>query len=274
MSLNEIIKRVKQKKTLSNLDEKLIRTEIDKILRLNKKTREKIKNSEYKKIEKSKEVKQLIKDTRNELNKIYGIFQTKENTISRNEIENLIDDKTGQGHKKILKKHLSSKERADFYQDFYKKIFDITGNPKSILDLAAGLNPFSIKFMNLEPEIFYYAIELNSWEVFNTQQYFDIMGINGTAIQQDLTKDFSFPKADLVFAFKIFDILEPKYVNKILKNLDCNWIVASFPKMTVKNKPMKFPKRMTFERTLKKCNLNNYEIIEFENEIVYLIKKN
>lgn len=273
MPLKGIIEKIKKKRTLSRLDETLVRKEIDKLLRENKKTREKIKqSSSFKDIERSKEVKQLVKEARDQINRVYGIYQVKDSDKAQIDIDELKKDKSEKTHKKLLEKHLSSKERVAFYHDFYKKIFEITKKPKSILDIACGLNPVSLYYMDLK-DIEYTAIELNSWEVDIVNQYFEIMNINGKAYVQDINLDQNFPKADICFAFKIFDILENRTVNKIIRNLDVKYVIASFPKLTAKGKPMKFPRRMTFERTLKKLNLQDYQIIEFPNEIIYIIKK-
>lgn len=271
MVLNDVIKRIKKKRQLSKLDEELIRKEIDSLLLKDKKTRKKIKEaSTYKEIERSKEVKQLVKDARDRINKVYGVFQDK--PAEKEDIKELEKDSSEKAHKRILEKHLSSKERLPFYHRFYKEIFSITGKPKSILDIACGINPISLYYMNLK-DVKYTAIEFNSWEVNLVQQYFDMMNINGKAKVQDITKYQNFPKADMVFAFKIFDLLENRTVNKIIRNLDCKHIIASFPTQTARGKPMKYPRRMTFERTLKKLKLDDYSIIEFPNEIVYIIKK-
>lgn len=273
MVIKNIIKKIKDKRTLSDVDDKLVKQYIDDILKKNKKIKEKItKADKFKDIEKSKELKQLIKESRNELNKIYGIFQDK-NKSSANSLLKEIKTAPKRSTKDILKLHLSSKERLDSYPQFYEKIFEITGKPDSILDLACGLNPFSFEFMKLA-HVRYYAIELNQKDVDLLQGYFDSMDIKGKAIKKDITKDQDFPKADICFAFKIFDIIDNRSVIKIIKSLKCKYLVATFPTITARQQKMRFPRRMTFERLLKRQELTDYTIIEFKNEIIYIISLN
>jgi len=271
MVLKDIIKKIKEKKQLSYLDEELVRNQIDRILEKNKKIRDRIDTAkEFKEIEKSKELKQIVKEARNELNRVYGVFQTKEQKELSEKFEKLKQEKTEEKHKEILSAHLSSKERLNLYPVFYEKIFEITGKPNSILDIACGLNPFSFRFMNLEG-VKYYAIDFNSFETKLVERYFKMMNLDGEAITQDITKDQRFPKAELCLAFKIFDLIEPKITEKIIDNLKCNYLAASFSKTTVKQQKMKQIRRAGFQKMLRRLNLN-YKVLDFPNEIVYIIR--
>ncbi len=46
--------------------------------------------------------------------------------------------------------HLSTRERLPILAEFYERIFAITGQPQSILDIACGLNPLALRWMGLE----------------------------------------------------------------------------------------------------------------------------
>ena len=55
----------------------------------------------------------------------------------------------------ILEMHASSKERMPILDSFYERLFSFTGKPKTILDLACGLNPFALPWMGLPTDIRY-----------------------------------------------------------------------------------------------------------------------
>lgn len=242
-----LISKIKEKKPLDNLDDEIILEQIQKILNQNLK----IKKSLDENNPKNSSFKKLVSLARNELNKRYGIFWL---------------DKTG------LTAHKSSKERFPYYKQLYKKIFEITGNPKTILDIACGLNPLSIPLMEMKP--YYTGIELSKIDCENLNNWLKINKINGKIIQQDITKSLNFPSADLVFLFKVFDSVEEKghkLAEKILKNLNCRYAVISFSTTTLKGNKMNFPRRGWIEQLLKRLNYK-YKNIELPNEIFYVVR--
>ena len=76
----------------------------------------------------------------------------------------------------------------------------------------------------------------------------------------------------MAFAFKIFDIVDTKVTERIIKELDVKWIAASFSTKTVSRKDMRFKRRAGFQKMLRRLGLK-YSTIEFPNEIVYLVRK-
>ena len=247
--MHNLVQKIKEKKTLSNLDDEIIEEYIKDYFKKNPKIKVILKN--HSKPEKSKEFKNIIKEIRNNLNRIYGQFQLNKNL-------------TLEGHK-------STKERINIYTHIYKKIFSITGEPKIILDISSGLNPLSYKYLTCKP--YYIATELTKYDCEILKGYFKKENINGKVLQIDLFKENKFPKADIAFLFKVLDILNnKKLAENIIKNLDVRYIVASFSLITVKGKRMNYPMQGWFQRMLKRLNLN-YQIIKEENEIFYVIKK-
>src|SRR3989339_875325 len=59
----------------------------------------------------------------------------------------------------FLRKHLSTKERLDFYSEVYEKILKGSGKKITILDLGCGINGFSYDlFKKINPKIKYVEI--------------------------------------------------------------------------------------------------------------------
>ena len=137
--LTQLIKDIKQKKELSALDDKFVKEELNRFFKREPKILKKL-NEELN--PKSKEYKQVIKEVRSKLRRSYGLFRVEKETKN---LKELIKNKD---YKKILETHSSTKERLPFYDQLYQKLFKITGKPKTILDLGAGINPLSYSYMN------------------------------------------------------------------------------------------------------------------------------
>ncbi|MDP3026296.1 MAG: hypothetical protein Q8N63_01205, partial [Nanoarchaeota archaeon] len=190
------------------------------------------------------------KEIRNELNKNYGIFWL------NNEL--------------TLESHKSTKERLKIYEGIYKKIFSITGKPKSILDISSGLNPLSYKYMDKDTE--FIATELTKKDCEELRKYFKQNNIKGKVLQINLLEKNNFPKTDICFLFKILDLMPKKKAEEIIKAIDSNYIIASFSLIDTHGRRMNYPLQGWFQRMLKRLNLK-YELIKEENEIFYVIKK-
>ena len=244
-----IINKIKEKKSLSNLDDEIVEECIKDYFKKNPKI--KVILEKHPKPEKSKKFKNIIKEIRNELNRIYGQFQLNKNLI--------------------LESHKSTKERIKIYPYIYKKIFSITGVPKTILDMSSGLNPLSYKYLGCKP--YYIATELTKKDCEILRDYFKKENIKGEVLQINLLEKNKFSKADVAFLFKVLDILNnKKLAEDIIKSLDVKYLVVSFSLITVKGKKMNYPLQGWFQRMLKRLNLS-YKIIKEDNEIFYVIKK-
>ena len=273
-----IIKIIKQKKELSNLDQNFIHELLDGYIKKNKKTWQKIES--HPKIEKSRDLKILVKEIRKRLREVYGVFNI--DLTKRNKL--LLELKTAVNgnsisdikelHKKILLTHKSTRERIDYYDFIYEKIFSITKRQEHILDIGSGLNPLSFIFMRFK-DVKCTAIEFTQEDCNFLNEYFKIMkpfNIKGIALKMDLTKPVKFPKADICFLFKMLDTLEsikPNISKNLLESIDAKFIVASFPKKSLSGKPISTKRLIWFERLIK-----NYTTFEIENEIFYIIPKN
>ncbi|RLE46690.1 hypothetical protein DRJ22_01315 [Candidatus Woesearchaeota archaeon] len=268
--IDKLVKDIKKKKGLQNMDENFIKEEIKKFLKHNSKNLKTLIT--HKKPEKSKEYKEIIKSTRKTLHKIYGAFKTKK-------INKLLQEKN---YKEILTMHKSTKERLDIYPTIYKKIFSITGKPKKIIDLGCGLNPFSIPYMKLK-NIEYTAVELNKKDCKTIQKYFDKENIKGKAVPINLQEIKTnkkllekIPESDICFLFKVIDSIEltkkHKTSEQLIKAIPAKYIIASFPTKTLSGKKMNHPRRGWIEKMLERIGYT-YKIIKEKNEIFYVIKK-
>ena len=247
--INNILAKIKQKKPLNNLSNEFVETQIEKFLQQNQKLRKSLLGEKLKK----KIEEKIIKNVRSELNRIYGQFW--------------IDEK------QKLKSHKSTKERINNYDHIYSQIFSIAKKPKTVLDLGCGMNYITYtKF----PEIEFIAVELTKSDCDNIKKYFIKNKIKGEVIQEDITKRLDYPHSNVCFMFKLLESLEikkHKFAERLIKNIDSDFLAISFSTKTIKNKKMNYPKRGWLEIMLKRLNLE-YKHFETENEIFYVINKN
>jgi len=225
----------------------------------------------------NKEFRKITKEIREELHRVYGVYQVKKQWKKEELLKNLKNkdfEEIKYISREILKLHSSSRERLKDYEDVYEKIFNITGKPEIIIDLASGLNPCSLILINFKGKCFAYDVSESDVNFLN--EYFKIIkkySLDGKAIVKDIRKDFNFENGDIYFLFKFLDLINDKknFFIKLISNLKCKYLVISFPKKTISLKNMKNVKRKWFIKLLEKNNLY-YSLIDSQNELFYIIK--
>jgi len=253
-----LVKDIKQKKELAGISDKIVLEQLERYLTQNPKL-----NVENKR---SSEYKMMIKEVRAKLRRAYGLFR--EEKIESNGFNDLTQ---------ILASHSSTRERLEIYSQLYKQIFKITGKPKIIIDLGCGINPLSYGFMKLKAQ--YYAYDINEKEIALINDYFKQEKVLGKASVLDVSKVEEvkkLPSADLAFLFKITDILDRgkghKKTEDVLVAVPTKWVVISFPTLTMSGKPMNAPRRKWMEWLCQRLGYS-YEVLEFSNEIFYVVRK-
>ncbi len=269
--ISKLIQDIKSNKY--NIGEDYVSEQLRKHLLNNSKAIDLLISKPQKQLVKTRNYKQIIKEIRNVLRKRIEVFQTSKN-IS-NLLEELKITPSLESHNKLLLTNKSTRERLEIYPALYKKIFDVAGKPRIILDLACGLNPLSFPYMELS-SVSYFAVDINQDVVGVVRDYFKIMNVDGRAEQQNIIQIKELPQADVCFLFKALDVLElkkgHKFAEELIKKIPARYVIVSFSTKTLSGKPMNHPQRGWIERL---CDRLNYEcrMIKEYNEIFYLIKK-
>lgn len=277
MDLDKLVNEIKRKRILRNIDDIFVRKMVEDYLKEHSNIRAVLEK--HPKPEKSREFKVLLKSIRRELHEVYGVFSlgNKRERLLDNLRDHLkssgrLDEGAIEIHKKILLTHRSTRERIFDYKKVYKKIFEAT-EPKSILDISCGMNPFSYPFMGLG-RVDYIATELTERDCNFIKEYFSTMkdcsGLNGRVIKVDLLVTKRFPKTDICFLFKVLDSLERLKKNashELLKKIKSELIIVSFPTKTLSGKKLD-KKRLAWFNKLAR----DFETFETGNEIFYIIK--
>lgn len=267
---DKLLKDIKKKKELENISNNFILDQIKDYFKKNPKS--------LQFLDKDKSYKLIIKEIRSKLRRMIGLFQVKRSKNQEKLLNNYLLNKSKNSLIELLKTHASTMERIPIYEKLYQQIFKITKKPNSILDLGCGLNPISYPLMNLK-NVTYNAYDISLNDLNIIKKFFKELKIKGKIKEFNLLKitKKSFPKSNLAFLFKITDILDQgkghKTTEKVITTLPVNWIILSFPTKTMSGKIMTAPRRSWVELLCKRLNYE-YKIIEFENEIFYIIKKN
>ncbi|MBR9676522.1 hypothetical protein GOV04_00080 [Candidatus Woesearchaeota archaeon] len=265
----EIINSIKEKKTLQSIDNNIIEEKLVEHFKKNSGDLKKLLALETIN-KKNKIYKKTVKTLRDYFNKTYGIFNLEPNR------QKLFEQlkKTPSNEKiliELLKTHKSTLERIPNLNKFYEIIFSVTKDPKTILDLGCGLNPLTYQWMFLD-NVNYTAVEINKADVLLLNEYFKIAKIKGVALKADLNKYSNTKKYNVVFAFKVLDMIDKKQVERLITNLNYKWFVATFSTKTIKNKAMNLPYRRYLQLMLGRLNIK-YKTIKIGDEIIYLIRK-
>ncbi|MFA4953253.1 MAG: hypothetical protein WC584_03450 [Candidatus Pacearchaeota archaeon] len=218
-----------------------------------------------------------VRLTRELLHKVFGAFSS-EKLLNKK----ILDKKSNE---EILKKHISTRERFEFYRELYDRIFkDVDGNQISIVDLGAGVNGLSYDFFPYK--IKYIGGESIGQFVDLTNYYFTYNKLNGKAIHLSL---FELEKVKeiikktkgkkIIFLFKVVDsleMLERNYSKKLLKEIinlnGVEKIVVSFATRSLISKKNFKVKRYWFENFVRE-EFNLLENFELGGERYFVFKK-
>jgi 16S rRNA (guanine(1405)-N(7))-methyltransferase len=132
--------------------------------------------------------------------------------------------------------HLSTQERLPILADFYRQIFQVTGRPQRLLDVACGLNPLALPWMGLWPvnnePVHYYAYDIHEPRIDFINYYFALAGLPSLARVQDVALHFPQETADVALFLKEMPRFERNYHGlgrPLLATLQVRWLVVSFP---------------------------------------------
>jgi 16S rRNA (guanine(1405)-N(7))-methyltransferase len=230
-------------------------------------------------IPKSKNTAEAEKRTKRRLHQIFGAYATQlpyDKLIKELQAAQNDSAQFKQTCAAILRQHASTAERLPDLENFYAPIFQLTGQPDSILDLACGLNPLTIPWMNLPPTTTYLAADIDTEMTRFLDEFLQFSPINGHAITSDLIAAPPEESADIAFLFKSLPCLQHQ-TNDLLPILDkiqANWLVISFPTRSLgnRNKGMTATYRAFLQNLIKPRSWKAHELL-LPSELIYIIKK-
>ena len=178
--------------------------------------------------------------------------------------------------KQIMSCHHSTKERLSLLDRFYTKIFSITGQPNTIIDIACCLNPLSFPWMGLPNNIEYYAYDIHEKRINFINTYFSLQGLPPLAKVQDMSFHFPQEPADVALFLKELPRFERNYGKISLDLLDAlkvRFLVVSFPTYSIRgNRILTKHYRDFFHKLISGKGWSVTEI-RFESELIFCVDK-
>ncbi|MFN8494039.1 MAG: hypothetical protein U0350_40955 [Caldilineaceae bacterium] len=187
-------------------------------------------------LERRRNLKEAVKATKNRLHQLAGAYQLGKMDYS-GWLWNL---QQANGElaalrkicREILLHHASTRERLPMLDEFYPALFAGLPPFTSILDLACGLNPFTIPWMALPAGITYFACDIYADQVNFLNQSLPLLGVHGVAQVCDLLTACPPQTVDVAFLFKTLPCLEQadKAIGrKLLETINAPVLFVSFP---------------------------------------------
>lgn len=176
----------------------------------------------------------------------------------------------------VMQSHISTRERLPILSEFYHRLFSLTGKPETILDLACGLNPFALPWMDLPKSVRYYAFDLHQPRIALINRFFEVLGMEPLGCHVDVLVNTPQIRADVAFLFKEAHRMEQRQKGCSLpfwKKIDAKWLLVSLPTASMSGRHSLVQKhRQLMADILEPVKWKMQEIM-FENEIVFCIQK-
>lgn len=175
-----------------------------------------------------------------------------------------------------LAAHTSTRERASLNADFYRQIFNLTGVPQVLADVACGLNPFSLPWMGLPQATSYIAYDLHQPRVAFINSFFAHVQQSGMAVHQDILVEPPQIEADVVLFLKEahrFEQRERGANREFFRSLKTRWLLVSLPTVSMSGQHALIEQDRRLIQDA--CASEDWAITEIlvEREIVFCIRK-
>lgn len=176
----------------------------------------------------------------------------------------------------VLAAHASTRERLQVLDDFYPRLFAVTGQPRSILDLACGLNPFSWPWMGLPASTQYHAYDIHAPRVAAINTFFETQGLAPLAEVRDVLVRPPEIEADVAFLFKEAHRMEERQrgcSRGLWRALNIRWLLVSLPAESLSGKfQLADRQRALVQQAIGGAGWPVTELV-FGSEIVFCIEK-
>ena len=177
----------------------------------------------------------------------------------------------------VLGMHASTAERVEIAEEMYCDVFGLTGVPRSVSDIACGLNPFFLPWMGLPAGTRYDASDIDSGVVSAVGRLIPALGYVGGAESRDVLAAPPAGRPDVTLLLKTAPCLErqePGSVVRLLRAIRSPFVVVSFPTKSLggREKGMrrsyaKFMAEVTAELSVE------VQKLEYDTEAVYVLRR-
>lgn len=133
---------------------------------------------------------------------------------------------------RLLAAHASTRERIPLLDTFYPRLWAVTGQPRTVLDLACALHPFGLPWMGLPADVRYHAYDLHQPRLDCINHFFSLQNLPPLAEQRDILLSPPEVEADVAVFFKEAHRFEQRRkgcTRGFLQALRARWVLVSLP---------------------------------------------
>ena len=133
--------------------------------------------------------------------------------------------------------HLSTRERLPILAEFYERIFAVTGLPRSLMDVACGLNPLALRWMGLDLPLNFYAYDIHEPRIDFINHYFQLEGLPPLARARDVAVEPPQERVDAALFLKEMPRFERNYRGRgrpLLEAIPADFLVVSYPSVSAR----------------------------------------
>ncbi len=174
--------------------------------------------------------------------------------------------------------HASTRERLPILDEFYERIFAITGVPTTVVDIACGLNPLAAPWMHLPDRACYVAYDIDSQMLGFVDGALELFGIPHRVEMRDIVSDPPDDACDLALLLKSVPCLDQQDTGasaRVIRAIHASQIVVTFPTRSLggHGKGMARNYRARFETLLAELG-DEFDLtseVELANELVFVV---
>ena len=132
----------------------------------------------------------------------------------------------------VMDRHASTRERLDVLDRFYAEVLGDLGPLTGVLDLACGLNPLALSWLNFAPGASYAACDIDADQIAFLNEFFRLVHPAGVAQVCNLLDGAPSQTAQVALLLKTIPCLEQldkRIGPRLLAQIDAPVIVVSYP---------------------------------------------
>jgi len=225
--------------------------------------------------------KTVEKKARNLLHQIWAAYYTPrpdfEKLLNRLKAEIAAGKEKKESVLEILRVQSSTAERLPILENFYSRIFSLTGPVESIIDHGCGLNSLTFFWMDLAKSASYQAFDIDKEQIEFLNSVFALFGEKQVKIGlADILAD-KFDWAEMVFLLKLLPCLEKQekgVSQRTLESAKAKYLVVSYPIKSLSGRQKGMPDFYSQQfHDLVKAKPWQVEKLLFATELVFVVKK-
>ncbi|MBQ3305401.1 MAG: Rmt family 16S rRNA (guanine(1405)-N(7))-methyltransferase [Clostridia bacterium] len=225
-----------------------------------------------------KKAKDVDKAAREALHGISGAFMTPQEARQlAYDMQAWHIDKADPGLERMLTRHASTRERLPLsdMDATFRRIFAATGKPRSVLDLACGINPLYLGARGIETV----GVDISGAAVYAVNCFHESYRMPVSARCADLLCPGAIPgeRFDVALLFKLLPLLERQEnggAARIMNTVNARHIIVSFPTRTLGGRSVGMAGNYTrwMEAHLPK-GMDISDQFETRNELYYIVAR-